>query len=59
MEGDFFEDIFTGDNFLKTVIPMLFANIEDSGDASEILKKRSKQLKMFCEKKFQRSFDYT
>ncbi|CAD5218550.1 unnamed protein product [Bursaphelenchus okinawaensis] len=58
IQNDFFEDLFTGDNFLKTVIPMLFANIYDSDHASAVLKKRSQQLKAFCEKKFNRSFDY-
>ncbi|CAD5230298.1 unnamed protein product [Bursaphelenchus xylophilus] len=58
IQNDFFEDLFTGDNFLKTVIPMLFANISDSDHASATLKKRSLQLKTFCEKKFNRSFEY-
>lgn len=58
IEPDFFEDLFTGDNFLKTVMPMLFAHVQDADGAPAALKKRAAQLRAFCENKFKRSFDY-
>ncbi|KAI6176358.1 AAR2 splicing factor-like protein [Aphelenchoides bicaudatus] len=51
------DEIFFGDNFLQAVLSLLFANIEDSDNIDSTLKRRSLQLKGFCEKKFEQTFD--
>jgi A1 cistron-splicing factor AAR2 len=55
-EDGMIEEIFFGDNFLQTVLSLLFSNIEDADGVDQTLKRRALQLKAFCEKKFEQKF---